>query len=343
MDCGCIDEDEEEHRTADLVPRTRQQSVPLVREPLVKPSIMKIVVASMLVALVARTTAFQAWQRSLSTPTKLAARTTDYLSTLSNIQLVYTPVVPVPPPDMPEEMVAFAHANLDYFSIDKLAPKGPRANADVGSPHDASRPLYKGDFRSGSWWCAAGGWPSPKLRTTTEVFFVLRGSGCLTDVDGMRHEFGVGDTVILPKGWSGRWDIYEDIHKVWFVYDHENIEETANPIRIRVTSQRDMLSGMSSSGVRRDALHGSPSTASKTVYDVGPTSVGSWECTPGSFATTKTESEGFFVLEGVFFVTNADGTAQRCGRGDTVVLPKGWKGHWDVIETVRKIWVTVED
>ena len=49
------------------------------------------------------------------------------------------------------------------------------------------------------------------------------------------------------------------------------------------------------------------------------------------------------VVEGVFFVTNADGSAQRCGPGDTLVVPKGWSGHWDIIETCKAISVTIFD
>jgi uncharacterized cupin superfamily protein len=96
---------------------------------------------------------------------------------------------------------------------------------------------------------------------------------------------------------------------------------------------------------RTDATHGtSPQYASKTFYEIGPTDVGYWICTPGSFSVTtpRSTSEGFHVLEGVFFLTNyADGTTQKCVAGDTVVLPKGWTGEWDVIETVQKLWVEV--
>lgn len=123
------------------------------------------------------------------------------------------------------DVVVFHHAPLSYFHVSKLAPKGPRKGADVGTPHDATRPLLlkdgvsavsgvQGTIRAGSWWCAAGGWPSPNERTTTEIFYVLSGYGCLTDLDGVRHYFGPGDVCILPKGWSGRWDIAEDLHKV---------------------------------------------------------------------------------------------------------------------------------
>ena len=34
-----------------------------------------------------------------------------------------------------------------------------------------------------------------------------------------------------------------------------------------------------------------------------------------------------------------DGSARKCTSGDTVVLPKGWAGEWNIIEPVRKVWV----
>jgi uncharacterized cupin superfamily protein len=243
--------------------------------------------------------------------------------------------------------VAFVHAPFSHFAVDRLAAKGPRRDPDAGQPHDATRPLTSvGPVSAGSWWCSEGGWPSPTQRTTTEVFFVFAGRGCVTDLDGTRHEFGPGDTVVLPKGWSGRWDIAEPIHKVWFVHDHPNIEETSSPIRAVITHYSNLIAPeyLTQHGVRPDALSGSaPSTASRTIYDVGPTEVGYWTCTPGSFPVSeRAATECFHVLGGVFFLTNAaDGSARRCVAGDTVVLPRGWTGYWDVIETAKKLWVVV--
>ena len=245
----------------------------------------------------------------------------------------------------PASHIVFQHATLEQFAITKLQPNGPRANADVGQPHDASLTLGQvGNIESGSWWCAAGGWPSLKPRTTTEVFYVVKGQGCLTDLDGTRHYFGPGDTVILPKGWSGRWDVLEDIHKVWFIHDHPNVEYPPHEV-VRVVVAHYCNSApeyLQANGPRSDAIHGSPQTAGQQLYNVGPTQAGIWTCTPGSFPVTNRQTtECFHVLEGVFFLTNADGSARRCGPGDTVILPKGWSGYWDVVETVKKIWVTV--
>lgn len=240
------------------------------------------------------------------------------------------------------EIKTFSHAPLSYFDIVNLRSKGPRKGADVGVPHDATRPLSSdGPLSAGSWWCAAGGWPSPNLRTTTEVFYVLEGYGCLTDLDGTENYFGPGDTVILPKGWSGRWDVLQDIHKVWAVTDHPDVAMCTKAMVIpyhRLSPQH-----LVSSGVRSDATHGTPCTAHAIYLENGYMEVGAWTCTPGSFPVSeRSTSEAFFVLEGLFFLTNErDGTAMRCKAGDTVILPKGWSGHWDIIEPVKKLWVSV--
>jgi uncharacterized protein len=101
---------------------------------------------------------------------------------------------------------------------------------------------------------------------------------------------------------------------------------------------------------RSDATHNtSPQSTLKVVYDIGPTSVGYWTCTPGSFSITsaKPTTECFHVLEGVFFLTDNnnqkdDGSrSQKCVAGDTVILPHGWSGDFHIVETVKKLWVEV--
>jgi uncharacterized cupin superfamily protein len=134
----------------------------------------------------------------------------------------------------------------------------------------------------------------------------------------------------------------EPIHKVWVVHDHPVIEETSNPIRAVITSYNSLSPQyLNHHGARPDVTHGAPVTASRTVYDVGPTKVGCWTCTPGSFRVVS-HATTFHLLEGIMVITNTDGSGQRCVPGDTVVFPRGWTGHWDIIETVKKLWVVVE-
>lgn len=99
-----------------------------------------------------------------------------------------------------EASPSFSHAPLSYFALEKLTPKGRRKNVDNGDPHDRSRPLVKvGTASVGSWHCTEGVWDSAAPRPTTESFYVLTGEASVTDLDGTRHSFGPGDTVVLPQ------------------------------------------------------------------------------------------------------------------------------------------------
>lgn len=211
-----------------------------------------------------------------------------------------------------------SHAPPAYFEQQKLTIKCLRANCDVGEPIDASRPLVKvGGLAAGAWSCTEGGWLSPSPRTSTETFIMLEGEGSVDDADGTRHRFGPGDLVVLPRGWKGRWDVTQDLRKIWFVHSHEEIP-----------------------GASTGAVVVTPTSGGK-VYGNGDTSVEVWTAPPGSTDVVSSPTEAYYVLEGVAFVTNADGSAIRCVQGDTVVLPKDWCGRWDVLEALKAVRVVV--
>ena len=235
----------------------------------------------------------------------------------------------------------FSLARPEYFSLSALSTPEARKNADWGTPHQASRPLYKeGACNVGSWFCSEGGFPGSPNRPTTEMFYVMEGEGKLTDLDGTEHPWGPGDTVVLPKGWSGRWDISKPIHKVFVVVSHpETPQADCGKCVVGRPIEQLMVKGD-----RGDADHGMPRGASAKLCQDGPVTVGAWECTPGGFpVVNRPTTEIFYILEGVCFLTNPDGSAQRVTAGDTVVLPKGWSGRWDVIETIRKVFVVVAE
>lgn len=241
----------------------------------------------------------------------------------------------------PPALMSFTHAPRSYFSIPNLTPKGPRKNADVGEPHDSSRPLDSlSSLSTGSWWCAEGGWPSTTPRATTEIFYVFEGHGCVTDASGKRNFMGPGDLVVLPKGWAGRWDVLTDLHKVWVVADHPDVGADCGAIvepYLKFAEEH-----LSSRSLLATATMGSPTVASRTVFDNGYVEVGCWSCTPGSLPLKAPRDKTLHVLEGIFFLTNQDGSARRCVAGDTVVLPKGWMGHADVLQTLKYLWVEVK-
>ncbi|CAB9521244.1 Enzyme of the cupin superfamily [Seminavis robusta] len=249
------------------------------------------------------------------------------------------------PPAAATERLGFCHVPMEYFGLDKLSSKGPRATFDWGAPQDWSRKLADdGEFRAGSWYCSEGGWASPKGKAVTEVFYVLSGYGCLGDADGVKHYFGPGDVVVIPKGHTGRWDVNEPIHKVWAVNDHPRVEEQSTPIRVRVDHYNTFASQYMVDTSGNDPLYGDTvpaKSATNTLYNIGPTKVGVWSCEKGSFQVHHGARSWFHMLEGVLFVTDAsDGNCRRCVAGDTVMLPEGWYGWVDVIEPAKKVWVT---
>jgi len=249
-------------------------------------------------------------------------------------------------PDVPTSFTAFPYAPLEYFAIPKLVSKGPRETADWGSPEDASRPLANdGMLRAGSWWCSEGGWPSPNPKAHTEIFYVYSGHGCLGDADGKKHYFGPGDTVIIPKGHIGRWDVNSPVHKIWAVNAHEKIAEKGPIVRVRVVGYHSFAPQYLFQNGGYDFLYYSPhpDIASNTFYNCGPTKAGVWTCPPSSFSVEGGPRAFFHLLEGVVVVTDAaTGEARRCVAGDTMMLPAGWSGYVDVIETCKKLWTTAD-
>ena len=214
--------------------------------------------------------------------------------------------------------------------------KGLRANNDVGTPADASRPFVKGiqggQASCGSWGCTEGGWLSPKPRTSTEWFYVLAGRGSVQTPDGREFRFGPGDLVVLPRGWSGRWGVQERIHKIWVVHEHDDIAgANAEPV-VATAAQLNAGGGVFSQQQR-----------GVVTYDVGATRAGSWHCAAGaSFpVTARPVAEVFTVTKGALFLTNPDGSARRCGTGDTVHLPEGWDGRIDVVESVTTVFAEI--
>lgn len=101
----------------------------------------------------------------------------------------------------------------------ELAAAGQRAGADAGDPQLRVQSIAtQGAGRFGIWECQPGGWPVVD-RTDTEVAFILSGTAVLTDDQtGDVSDIGAGDMVILPVGWTGRWDVKTTVKKLYAIY-----------------------------------------------------------------------------------------------------------------------------
>jgi uncharacterized cupin superfamily protein len=99
----------------------------------------------------------------------------------------------------------------------ELEDWGPRDGADCGQPRMSGRILHTtadGSVEVGVWACTPGGW-AISHRPDTETVRILSGRARLTDADGLAVDLGPGDVLVLPKGWSGRWDILEPVRKLY--------------------------------------------------------------------------------------------------------------------------------
>lgn len=69
-----------------------------------------------------------------------------------------------------------------------------------------------------------------------------------------------------------------------------------------------------------------------------------WESGPGVLETDGYPNDEFcHVLEGKLVITNASGSTEEFGPGDSFVIPKGWVGTWDMKTRFKKRFVAFEE
>lgn len=91
-------------------------------------------------------------------------------------------------------------------------------------------------------------------------------------------------------------------------------------------------------------LRGNPVQRLWNTYadPAGQLFAGQWESEPGKWWIRYTEQEYCEILAGRSVITDAAGTATEVGPGDRFVIPAGFEGSWEVLETTRKIYVICE-
>jgi uncharacterized cupin superfamily protein len=98
-----------------------------------------------------------------------------------------------------------------------LAPAGQRAGADSGDPQVSTAGISDRDgVKVGVWECTPGGWPVVN-RPDCEVAHILKGKATITDASGETRELTAGSVIVLPKGWTGRWDVHETVRKIYAI------------------------------------------------------------------------------------------------------------------------------
>ncbi|WP_426416673.1 cupin domain-containing protein [Aestuariirhabdus sp. LZHN29] len=69
---------------------------------------------------------------------------------------------------------------------------------------------------------------------------------------------------------------------------------------------------------------------------------GVWQSEPGCWRIDYSEHEFCQILQGHSIVRDTEGNEVHLRSGDNFVIPAGFSGEWEVIETTKKIYVIYE-
>ena len=69
---------------------------------------------------------------------------------------------------------------------------------------------------------------------------------------------------------------------------------------------------------------------------------GIWQSEVGKWRISYTEEEYCQILEGISILTDESGAAVTVASGENFIIPRGFKGTWEVLEKTRKIYVIYE-
>ena len=69
---------------------------------------------------------------------------------------------------------------------------------------------------------------------------------------------------------------------------------------------------------------------------------GVWGAEPGCWKINYTENEFCHILAGHSILRDADGNETDLRPGDDIVIPAGFTGEWQVVETTKKTYVIYE-
>jgi uncharacterized protein len=115
-----------------------------------------------------------------------------------------------------------------------------------------------------------------------------------------------------------------------------------NTLALTVVRELEVLGPLEDNGPRLGSNNGDPHTSSREIYSAEGVRCGVWECTPGGWdVENRVGTETMVILKGRVRITTNGGAPVEIASGDVFVLPAGWSGRWETVETVRKVYTIV--
>lgn len=91
-------------------------------------------------------------------------------------------------------------------------------------------------------------------------------------------------------------------------------------------------------------VEGDPHHQTTVFYEnkEGRFMAGTWVSTPGKWRAFTDRDEFCYFISGHARLISEDGTAQTFKTGDAFLIPNGFRGYWEVLETTTKHFVIRE-
>lgn len=93
-----------------------------------------------------------------------------------------------------------------------------------------------------------------------------------------------------------------------------------------------------------NVLSGKPETRTRNYHTSasGNFFSGVWESTPGRWRVQYAEDELCVLLSGRVVLADESGHSETFSAGDAFIIPAGFRGTWETVEPVRKIYAIHE-
>ena len=79
-----------------------------------------------------------------------------------------------------------------------------------------------GEVFAGVWACEVGSWRIEMGASEDEFFFVTAGRCCLTDDAGIAVEARAGESLVIPAGFKGVFDVLEPMRKHYMIVERKS-------------------------------------------------------------------------------------------------------------------------
>ena len=113
--------------------------------------------------------------------------------------------------------------------LEALPPRDPAMTVSERDGRSSFKSVFEGDIVSGVFESGPAVLKVEELGYD-EFIYILEGGLVLTGADGVPHTFTAGDHLVLPKGWSGTWEMTGDTFRELIVIESQTfLQSTQEP------------------------------------------------------------------------------------------------------------------